>query len=173
VRRSGARIRVEYLDVRAMPSALPHARVGFVVPKYGHSSADRNRLKRRLRELVRTRLLPALRSCADAKGSAVPRAAMRAGSDADATDGATDAATDGATDAATDGATDAATDGATDAATNAAANVAAGAAGSSLPPIDVVVRALPAAYDAPFSALAREVGRVYEGVRGRMAPVGG
>jgi RNase P protein component len=149
VRRSGTRIRVEYLDVRAMPSALPHARVGFVVPKYGHSSVDRNRLKRRLRELVRTRLLPALRSGADAKGSAVPRAAMRAGSEADATNGATDGAAD------------------------AAADVAAGAAGSSLPPIDVVVRALPAAYDAPFSALAREVGRVYEGVRGRMAPVGG
>jgi ribonuclease P protein component len=32
--------------------------VGFVVPKSGHSSVERNLLKRRLRELSRTRLLP-------------------------------------------------------------------------------------------------------------------
>ena len=32
--------------------------MGFVVPKSGHSSVERNRLKRRLRELSRTRLLP-------------------------------------------------------------------------------------------------------------------
>lgn len=31
-----------------------------VVPKYKHSGVERNRLKRRLRELVRTRLLPTL-----------------------------------------------------------------------------------------------------------------
>jgi ribonuclease P protein component len=31
-----------------------------VVPKHKHSSVERNRLKRRLRELVRTRLLPEL-----------------------------------------------------------------------------------------------------------------
>ena len=36
------------------------ARVGIVVPRHKHSAVDRNRLKRRLRELVRTRLLPAL-----------------------------------------------------------------------------------------------------------------
>lgn len=32
-------------------------RVGVVVPRFGHTAVDRNRLKRRLRELVRTRLL--------------------------------------------------------------------------------------------------------------------
>jgi ribonuclease P protein component len=32
-------------------------RVGFVVPKYKHSSVARNRLKRRLRELTRLHLL--------------------------------------------------------------------------------------------------------------------
>lgn len=127
VRQSGTRIRVEYLDVRAMPSALPHARVGFVVPKYGHTSVDRNRLKRRLRELVRTRLLPSLRPRADAGGSATA---------------------------------------------SAGAGVEAGTTGPVIPPVDVVVRALPTAYDAPFSALAREIGRVYEGVRGRMTPAG-
>ncbi len=33
-------------------------RVGVVVPRFGHSAVDRNRLKRRLRELVRAMLLP-------------------------------------------------------------------------------------------------------------------
>jgi ribonuclease P protein component len=47
--------------VRAVASLLPFARVGFIVPKYKHNSVERNRLKRRLRELVRTELLPALR----------------------------------------------------------------------------------------------------------------
>jgi ribonuclease P protein component len=36
------------------------ARVGIIVPRHKHSAVDRNRLKRRLRELVRTRLLPSL-----------------------------------------------------------------------------------------------------------------
>jgi len=29
-----------------------------VVPRFGHTAVDRNRLKRRLRELVRTEMLP-------------------------------------------------------------------------------------------------------------------
>jgi len=47
-----------HLDVRAIASPLGHPRVGVVVPRYSGSAVDRNRLKRRLRELVRTRLLP-------------------------------------------------------------------------------------------------------------------
>ena len=35
-------------------------RVGLIVPRHKRSAVDRNRLKRRLRELSRTRLLPAL-----------------------------------------------------------------------------------------------------------------
>jgi ribonuclease P protein component len=35
--------------------------VGFIVPKHKQSGVARNRLKRRLRELARLRLLPALR----------------------------------------------------------------------------------------------------------------
>jgi ribonuclease P protein component len=62
VRRAGTPIRIEYLDVRAMTTTRGASRVGFVVPKYKHSAVDRNRLKRRLRELVRTRLLPVLRT---------------------------------------------------------------------------------------------------------------
>ncbi len=49
------------MDVRAVASLRPLARVGFVIPKFKHSGVDRNRLKRRLRELVRMELLPALR----------------------------------------------------------------------------------------------------------------
>jgi ribonuclease P protein component len=48
------------LEVRVLASPLLHPRVGVIVPKYRHGSVERNRLKRRLRELVRLRLLPAL-----------------------------------------------------------------------------------------------------------------
>ena len=34
-----------------------HVRVGIVVPLHGHSSVDRNKVKRRLRELVRHHLI--------------------------------------------------------------------------------------------------------------------
>jgi ribonuclease P protein component len=53
----GKRLRTEYLEVRVLASPLPHPRVGFVVPKHKQSAVSRNRLKRRLREIVRTRLL--------------------------------------------------------------------------------------------------------------------
>jgi ribonuclease P protein component len=43
-----------------MPSPLPHARIGIVVAKHGQTNVDRNRLKRRLRELARLSLLPTL-----------------------------------------------------------------------------------------------------------------
>jgi ribonuclease P protein component len=46
--------------VSASLSRLDHPRVGFVVPKHGRSAVERNRLKRRLRELVRTAILPTL-----------------------------------------------------------------------------------------------------------------
>jgi len=49
-----------HLDVRALASPLAHSRVGVVVPRHRQSAVDRNRLKRRLRELVRIELLPAL-----------------------------------------------------------------------------------------------------------------
>lgn len=46
--------------MRAIASLRAFPRVGFVVPRYKHSAVDRNRLKRRLRELVRLELLPSL-----------------------------------------------------------------------------------------------------------------
>jgi ribonuclease P protein component len=55
--REGKRIRTTHLDVRIVASPLGHPRVGVVVPRYSGSAVDRNRLKRRLRELIRTRFL--------------------------------------------------------------------------------------------------------------------
>lgn len=40
-----------------LASPLSYPRVGFIVPKFGRSSVERNRLKRQLREIVRTRVL--------------------------------------------------------------------------------------------------------------------
>ena len=50
-----------HLDVRVLASPLALSRIGIVVPRHQHSAVDRNRLKRRLRELARLELLPALR----------------------------------------------------------------------------------------------------------------
>lgn len=58
--REGKRIRTEHLELRAIASPLPHPRVGFIVPKHGYGSVERNRLKRRLREAARLELLPAI-----------------------------------------------------------------------------------------------------------------
>lgn len=51
-------MRAEYVDVRTLVSPLSYPRVGIVVPRFQHTIVERNRLRRRLRELVRTRLLP-------------------------------------------------------------------------------------------------------------------
>ena len=53
----GKRLRTEHLELRVLASPLSHPRVGFVVPKHGRSAVERNRLKRRLREIARLRLL--------------------------------------------------------------------------------------------------------------------
>ena len=55
-------MRTEHLEVRAIASPLLHPRVGLVVPKHRQSAVLRNQLKRRLREIVRTRLLRRLPS---------------------------------------------------------------------------------------------------------------
>ncbi len=44
-----------------MASPLAHLRIGIIVPKHQHSAVARNRVKRRLRELARTELVPGLR----------------------------------------------------------------------------------------------------------------
>ena len=53
-------MRTAVMDVRANASLLASVRVGIVVPRYKHSAVDRNRLKRRQRELVRLEWLPLL-----------------------------------------------------------------------------------------------------------------
>ena len=60
VRRAGKRMQTERLEARASASLLLYPRVGIVVPKHRRKIVDRNRVKRRLREIVRTRLLPGL-----------------------------------------------------------------------------------------------------------------
>ena len=51
-------MQTERLEARASTSLLLHPRVGVVVPKYRGNIVDRNRTKRRLRELARMKLLP-------------------------------------------------------------------------------------------------------------------
>jgi ribonuclease P protein component len=53
-------MQTERLEARASASLFLHPRVGIVVPKHRHKIVARNRVKRQLRELVRTTLLPDL-----------------------------------------------------------------------------------------------------------------
>jgi ribonuclease P protein component len=55
-------MQTERLEARASASLLLHPRVGVVVPKYRRDIGDRNRTKRQLRELARTRILPVIGS---------------------------------------------------------------------------------------------------------------
>ena len=48
------------MDVFDSASPVAHPRVGVVVPKHRHNSVARNRLKRRLREVLRVEVLPRL-----------------------------------------------------------------------------------------------------------------
>lgn len=58
--KAGRRLRTEHLEVRTIDSLLLHARVAVVVGKHGHQIVERNKLRRRLRELARQRILPGL-----------------------------------------------------------------------------------------------------------------
>ena len=55
-------MQTERLEARASASLLSYPRVGVVVPKHRQKIVDRNRVKRRLREIVRTGLLGELGS---------------------------------------------------------------------------------------------------------------
>ena len=46
-------VRSRHFSIRACASPLGFPRVGIVVPRHGQSAVLRNRLKRRLREIVR------------------------------------------------------------------------------------------------------------------------
>lgn len=56
--RAAERRRTPSLDLFIGPSASGRPRAGFVVPRHGRSIVERNRLKRRLREIVRRGWLP-------------------------------------------------------------------------------------------------------------------
>ena len=60
--RRGKRERTTHLDVFFAASPVARPRLGVLVPRHRHEIVERNCLKRRLRELGRTRVLPALRS---------------------------------------------------------------------------------------------------------------
>ena len=53
-------MQTSHLDVRFAVSAQTKPRIGLIVPKHKHSAVDRNRLRRRLRELIRLDLLPSV-----------------------------------------------------------------------------------------------------------------
>lgn len=61
MRLRGERIRTANLEVRHLVAAGPNSRAGLIVPRYSHSAVERNRVKRRLREIVRQHVLPAIR----------------------------------------------------------------------------------------------------------------
>jgi ribonuclease P protein component len=54
----GKRSRTQHLDVLDSGSPVSFARVGVVVPRYGHTAVRRNRVKRRLKEALRQVVLP-------------------------------------------------------------------------------------------------------------------
>lgn len=58
--RRGKRRRTRHLDAFFSPSPAAHPRLGVVVPKHKRRIVERNLLKRRLREIGRTLVLPAL-----------------------------------------------------------------------------------------------------------------
>ena len=58
MKRAGRRLRTEHLEVRTVTSLLSHVRLAVIVGKHRHTVVERNRLRRRLRELARVRLIP-------------------------------------------------------------------------------------------------------------------
>ena len=60
MRREGKRFRTPRLEVRYIASLSHLPRVGIIVPRHKQTAVARNHVKRRLRELVRCSLLPAL-----------------------------------------------------------------------------------------------------------------
>lgn len=57
VQRDGRRRRTPRLDIAWRGNEAGHPRFGLVVPRYGRSAVARNRLRRRLREIMRRRVL--------------------------------------------------------------------------------------------------------------------
>lgn len=58
--RRGSRFGTPRLDIMWRPNDLGHPRLGLIVPRHGQTVVARNRLRRRLREAARRRILPPL-----------------------------------------------------------------------------------------------------------------
>lgn len=58
--RRGKRRKTRHLDVFLGSSPVARSRLGLVIPKHRRNAVQRNRLKRRLREIGRTAILPVL-----------------------------------------------------------------------------------------------------------------
>jgi ribonuclease P protein component len=61
--RRGKRSGTAHLDVFDSASPFAFSRVGVVVPKHRHTAVQRNLVKRRLREVLRSEVLPRLGEC--------------------------------------------------------------------------------------------------------------
>jgi ribonuclease P protein component len=59
VREEGRALHTTEFIARVSSSPFAYLRVGLVVPRYGHTAVERNRLKRRMREIVRQDVLNA------------------------------------------------------------------------------------------------------------------
>jgi ribonuclease P protein component len=59
--RTGQRHRTSHLEVFTAPAPEGRPRYGLIVPRHGRTIVARNLVKRRLREIGRRRVLPALR----------------------------------------------------------------------------------------------------------------
>ncbi|HYT84100.1 MAG TPA: ribonuclease P protein component [Gemmatimonadales bacterium] len=57
---AGRRRRTAHLDLAWRPNLAGHTRTGTIVPRYQSSAVARNRLRRRLREILRRDVLPRL-----------------------------------------------------------------------------------------------------------------
>jgi ribonuclease P protein component len=57
----GRKKKTSHLDVFFLSSGAAIPRIGLIVPKHGQRAVDRNRVKRRLREIARRELLPRLK----------------------------------------------------------------------------------------------------------------
>ena len=51
---------MRHLDIAWRPNTKGHARTGIVVPRFGETAVARNRLRRRMREILRRDLLGAM-----------------------------------------------------------------------------------------------------------------
>ena len=60
--RCGRRSRGRFVDVFFVSSVAGRSRIGIVMPRYGRTAVARNRVRRRISEIARIHLLPALES---------------------------------------------------------------------------------------------------------------